>query len=197
MVAGMKDDTITHARALQAMLQAELIPGEQLVWTGKPDARRLHRIFAIWAFAIPWTVFACAWTALALQPWFGGLPESVSNWSLGAAFPVVGIPFILIGLWMLAQPFVARHRAGRTLYALTDSRLIRLVTGSRRRAEFLRRDSMGPVTLELDKDGWGSVTVVTGTQVGGDGDRIIDRLELDAVPQAEALYREIALPHAA
>jgi hypothetical protein len=39
-------------------------------------------------------------------------------------FPLFGVPFVLIGLGMLAAPYWMRRKAQNTVYALTDKRAL-------------------------------------------------------------------------
>ena len=71
-----------------AALRSELAPGEQLLWHASPDPRRLKAAFAIWVFAVPWTVFSLVWTALATLPWAAGPPKDAMGWGFGIAFPL-------------------------------------------------------------------------------------------------------------
>src|SRR4051794_13692177 len=94
-----------------AALTRELAPGEALLWSGRPDPARMRKQFGIWLFAVPWTVFALVWTGLALSIWLVGPAAGAFRWGFGIAMPLFGIPFVLVGLFMLRMPFAARAKA--------------------------------------------------------------------------------------
>lgn len=106
--------------ALTARLQSSLRPGEQLLWCGRPDPSVVFVPADI--FAIP---FSAVWLGIALLWEFG-------TQSIGApvAFRLVGVPFLLIGVYMVAGRFVARWlRKRKTVYGITGSRVM-VQTGS-------------------------------------------------------------------
>lgn len=179
------------AYALEAALRGELAPGEQVLWRASPDPRRLKSAFGIWFFAVPWTVFSLVWTGLATMPWLAGPPKDAMGWGFGIAFPLFGTPFILVGLWMLYKPIQIRREAASTLYGLTNRRLIRVVDGRTRKTEFVSLDRMGPISSKIGKDGWGTLSIQTGSHVDSDGDRVTDSFEVAGVPQVSRLQRLI------
>lgn len=129
-------------------LEPHLVQGETVLWTGRPDpARHLTRgdAFAI-PFSILWGGFAIFWEASALVagPLF---------------FALWGIPFVAVGLYMMFGRFIYKNRLKRrTLYALTDKRVLKLVRG--RRGDVLDAafvDSLPAVNREVRADGSGSV----------------------------------------
>lgn len=107
-------------------LAAELEPGERVVWAGRPLVRLLTGpSIGIVLFAIPWTAFAVFWiSAAAWGTWFGGGSGQPVASGPFVAFPLFGVPFVLIGLGMLSTPYWSMRAARRTLYALTERRCI-------------------------------------------------------------------------
>jgi hypothetical protein len=106
--------------ALRAQLESWLRPDEQLLWCGRPDPSVLFT--AADSFVIPFTIL---WLAFALF-WEHGVSQG------GDAFARVwGIPFIVIGLYMVAGRFIyKRIRKKRTAYGLTRDRAIVAVGGT-------------------------------------------------------------------
>jgi len=176
---------------MRAALQAEMAPGERTLWSGMPDARRMKAAFGIWLFAIPWTVFSCVWTGLAASSWLVRMPQTEMEWGFGIAFPLFGFPFILVGVWMLSRPFAARSAARQTIYGLTDRRLIRVTMGRQHKIESVRIAQMGPIDLNVSRDGWGTISIQTGSHVDSEGDRVTDRFVAAAIPEADKLHRMI------
>lgn len=106
-------------------LQRFLDPGETIVWAGQPNAARaLRSALPILFFAVPWTAFSLFWTAMAGgAAWFTAKAAGPPG-LLGVAFPLFGLPFILIGLGMLATPYWAWRSAQKTVYVVTNRRAL-------------------------------------------------------------------------
>ncbi len=109
------------ASDLGALVDAELEPGERVIWSGQPIPSRYARMtLPIVLFGIPWTAFALFWMA-------GASGFKVPDFSKGFdVFPLFGIPFVLIGFGLLSSPFWTGRKARRTAYVLTDRRAFTL-----------------------------------------------------------------------
>ncbi|TDK24076.1 PH domain-containing protein [Arthrobacter crusticola] len=96
-------------------LRPILRPGEQIYWVGQPDPR-IHFTSAdalLVPFSLMWGGFALVWETQAILK---GAPIFFILW---------GVPFVLIGLYLIAGRFyVKRRRKLRTVYGLTNSRAI-------------------------------------------------------------------------
>lgn len=104
-------------------MQREMQPGERLIWADRPvnagSFGRQHMAQAI--FGIPFLAFALFWTGMALTMTNA---DPSTPWFFRFVFPAFGIPFIVVGLGLVSGPFRARFRARRTVYGLSDRRLI-------------------------------------------------------------------------
>ena len=173
---------------LEMILRRELMPGERLLWSGRPDPSRLRAIFGIWFFAVPWTAFALFWEAMALLPWMASSHTPLGiQWSFGIVFPLFGLPFIGIGLGMLWMPFKIRRKAAETIYGLTDRRMLRVTAGTKRESASVLISQMGPIDVTADADGYGTLRIQTGTRLDSDGDKITERFEVSGVPGVNRL----------
>ena len=113
---------------IDARLQREIREDERLVWWGRPVPKRYARSsWVLVIFGIPWTAFVILWMALALAPLFKGNPNN--GGAIEVCFSLWGIPFLLVGIWLLTSPLWSRRRAKRVCYALTDQRIIILQAG--------------------------------------------------------------------
>lgn len=145
---------------LDQALRRELTAGEHVLWSAQPRAARLKAGFWIWAFAIPWTVFALFWEAMALLPWAAETHTPAGmRLTFGIIMPIFGLPFIMVGFWMLWTPVAAMRKAKSTAYALTNRRLIRLVDAGRRETTSVLLDQIGPIDRSERADGWGNLRV--------------------------------------
>jgi hypothetical protein len=176
--------------ALDQALRRELVTGERLLWQAQPLARKLRSGFGAWLFAIPWTVFALVWESFSILPWLDSskTPDGM-KWTFGIAMPLFGLPFILIGLWMMWAPIRAMRQAGNTVYGLTTRRLIRLIEGRKRSVESVMLDQIGPINRSESADGTGHLSIQTQSHVDSDGDRITERFEVAGVPDVARLER--------
>ena len=184
--------------AIDNALRGELVAGERLIWSAQPIARRLKAGFGIWLFAIPWTAFSLLWIIMALMPWMTstGTPDGI-KWSFGIVFPLFGLPFVAIGLWMLWSPIRAVRQAGSTVYGLTNRRLIRLVSCGNSKVASVLLDQIGPMTRDEAADGTGHLRIQTYSRIDSDGDRITETFEVQGVPDVARLERLILESRAA
>lgn len=96
-------------------LQKELLPGEKLLWTGKPRTGMLLRpMDAIMIpFSIFWFGFALFWESTVI---ISGAPFFFIIW---------GIPFIAVGLYVtIGRFFYDRQMRAKTIYGITNNRVI-------------------------------------------------------------------------
>ena len=168
--------------------------GERILWAGQPRAKRLWRLFGIWLFAVPWTAFALFWESMALMLWYpSSKTPSELAWTFGIAMPLFGVPFILVGLGMMAVPFWAMVRAKATVHALTERRLLTVTTGRSTKVIAVPLDRAGPVETRIAPDGSGSFKVQTGSHVDSEGDRVTDKFEIIGVDDVQSLERQFAM----
>lgn len=109
---------------LASMVDAELAKGERLAWIARPIPWRLAASsLPLVVFGVPFTGFALFWIAVS-----GGMPHRQLGGPF-SLFPLVGIPFVLVGLGMLLSPFWMVLRAMRTVHAVTDRRALTIERG--------------------------------------------------------------------
>jgi len=135
-----------------------LDPGEKVLWAGQPRQGIFLR--ASDAFAIPfsllWGGFAIFWEIMALTMTHQGKNTSSLARIL---FPLWGIPFVLIGLYMMfGRFFVEAWRRRRIWYGITDRRALIVRTGARRTVTSFDLRSIGEVNFQEHADGTGSLT---------------------------------------
>ena len=172
----------------------QIEPGERLLWTGTP-APAAAAIGALPAslFGIPFTAFAGFWIWGAAEATSGaGRP--------GAFFPLFGLPFLLIGLGMLAAPLWAALRARGTVYAVTERRtLIIIGDGTGGVISHARSDIRDLMRVER-ADGTGSVFFAWRSRVSSRGFDRRSRVGFVGIPEVrrvERLIREQILEPAA
>ena len=105
-----------HAAANR--LRRELQPGERLIWVGQPTPSGLARSKVPESLqGLPFLGFSLFWLYMANR---GGAPT---------LFQLFGVPFVAVGLWMVAAIPRARFLAERTVYGVTNMRALRVVDG--------------------------------------------------------------------
>lgn len=147
------------APSARAVIEPELAPGERLLWVGQPNPRRLldRSDFIVIPFSLYWNGFMAFFAAHVIGSLVEGRGRVYPDLLLTA---VVGIPFLLIGLYLLVGRFY--HRAWtrrRTWYGLTQQRAIAIRHGVFwRSTNAANLRALGNVTAKLRRDGSGSVT---------------------------------------
>jgi hypothetical protein len=151
---------------LQQRLRAELKPGESLVWSGQPDPGRYMRDgFKLWFFFIPWTAFSVFWIfgAMGFQ-----MPKFESWWN---AFPLFGLPFLLIGIGGLSAPLWLRRKARSMVYAVTSQRAITIEGATSITVRSYLASDIGDLERVEHADGSGNLVLRSESYRDGDGDR--------------------------
>jgi hypothetical protein len=126
-------------------VENELIKGERLLWSGRPDPKRLfaRSDLLMIPFSLMWGGFAIFWEISVIR----------EGWGFGVIW---GIPFVALGLYMIAgRFFVKSRRRRRTHYAVTDKRVLVIDQGGSTRAALL--SSIPTIDAQLRSDGSGTV----------------------------------------
>lgn len=131
------------------IFQDELNPGERLLWNGQPQRGIFFRgsdIFMI-PFSLVWGGFAIFWVYSALE---AGAP---------VFFALFGLPFVLIGLYLIFFRFLADvWSRSKTFYAVTDQRVIFISGIFSRNITSISLKNLGEIQLTLLNDGRGTIT---------------------------------------
>lgn len=177
-------------------IRGELSAGEQVLWAGQPRQGVVMRgsdMFAI-PFSVLWAGFAVFWMASAINT---GAP---------AAFVLFGVPFVLVGVYIVfGRFFVEARQRVNTFYAVTSQRVI-IVSGLfDRKVKSLSLKTLSDLSLSQRPDGSGTITFGAqhpfATMFGGmsswPGAGQYQGPRLDLVPQAREVYEIIRKAQAA
>ncbi|GIX20502.1 MAG: hypothetical protein KatS3mg120_2178 [Erythrobacter sp.] len=165
-----KDDQNSAAAArLRRALERELAPEESILWHGWQLGRIEPKRFLIYVFAVPWTAFALLWTGLAMAAMLHAGEDGPGF--LGWAFPLFGLPFVAVGLLMLAIPFGPLIARGRVLYVITDRRVLRLSLARALEVKTVPGDRLGLSAREERRDGSGTLSLAVRIGRDSDGDK--------------------------
>lgn len=129
-------------------LQYEPIPGERLLWAGRPKTGIIFRssdIFLI-PFSIMWCGFAVLWESSALSD---GAPFFFAIW---------GIPFVCMGLYVtIGRFFYDRQLRAETIYGITSNRIIIKSGVFKKKVTALNISTLQNLTIDEKADGSGSI----------------------------------------
>ena len=175
---------------LNIALQRELRIGERVVWKGFQLSRVSRAGFGLYLFAIPWTAFALFWTVGAA----GGIAslDSAGPGFIAWAFPLFGVPFVLIGFAMFAAPFMPLLNGGKPLFAVTNERGLRIFVGRSLDVQDVPAKNLGSVKRNERRDGTGSLKIAIGIRTDSDGDKQTDYFELGEVADVIGAHDAVA-----
>lgn len=181
----------TISKTLRIHIDREL-RGERLLWAGQPDPKiALKSIIGIWIFAIPWTAFALFWETMAIGGWITGHTKGMQGWS-GLIMVLFGIPFVAIGLGMMAGPFWAARTARNSIYVLTDRRLVYV---TEKRGGFTIKSTWPGDIHSLEKtalaNGTGSLKISYGSKRDSEGDLVEKSETVAGVGNVDELERHL------
>jgi hypothetical protein len=136
--------------------QDRLLPGERILWEGKPQTGLLFyaRDGLLIPFSLTWGGFAIFWEWSVVS--VGDSAKDASN--VPDFFVLWGIPFVLIGLYMIFGRFF--HDAwvrDRTRYAVTNQRVLILRLPPFSRFTALAIDRLPELSLDEKADGRGTI----------------------------------------
>ena len=134
--------------AVPSSITARLLPGEKVVWWGWPAQGLMlrPRDALLIPFSLLWGGFAIFWETLALR---GKAPFP---------FALFGVPFVLVGLFMIAGRFVVDAWLRRRLtYALTDRRILIVRSGSFPALKSLNLDGLSETDVSEQANGRGTI----------------------------------------
>jgi hypothetical protein len=173
---------------VESKVSKEIGGGERLLWTGRPRQGIMFRpadaLFI--PFSLMWGGFAIFWEASVLRT---GAPFFFKLW---------GIPFVLVGLYIIVGRFFtdARQRA-RTIYAVTNERIIIMSGLLKETVTSLNLRSLSDLSLSEKSDGTGTISLGPSSPYtwfatsGWPGGRQYMPPALDGIPNARAVDETI------
>ncbi|ALE16050.1 hypothetical protein AMC99_00746 [Altererythrobacter epoxidivorans] len=175
--------------ALDLALRRELRVGERVVWQARPLPRVQKLAFWIYLFAIPWTAFSVFWTVMAAQ----GIEASSGpgGW-LAWAFPLFGVPFVVVGLGMLLTPFKPLYDRNKILFAVTNERLLEIRLHGSLSVRSVPTSRIGLIERMENRDGSGFLKVAIGVGKDSDGDSTVEHMAIGQVPDVMTAYEKIS-----
>jgi hypothetical protein len=139
------------------IVQRELDSSEKLIWAGMPKQGTVFRgtdVFMI-PFSLLWGGFAIFWEYMALTM----VPNAqVSPEGFTIIFPLFGIPFVVIGLYMIFGRFIYdSKKRSKTFYGLTNERAIIISGLFRKTVKSLNLHALSDVSMSEKENGVGTI----------------------------------------
>jgi hypothetical protein len=141
-------------------IRDRLLPDEKIIWTGTPKQGLLltSRDMLLVPFSVLWGGFAIFWeysVLFLIRPHHAvAAPAPVVTF-----FPLFGVPFVLIGLYMMfGRFFLDAQLRKRTAYAITNQRVLILRSGLMNKFVSLSLDRPPGLTLSEGRNGSGTIT---------------------------------------
>jgi hypothetical protein len=135
-------------------LEEELLSGESVLWTGQPSRSVIFHS-SDWTsipFSLFWVGFTAFWEYGATN--HGQRPQDLNS----GFFALWGVPFILMGQYMLWGRFLYEAwRKPRTIYALTNKRVLNLQLGGTRKVVDGSLATLNSVSLTSRANGIGTI----------------------------------------
>jgi len=140
-------------------LRHELAPEEKLIWSGQPRQGIFLRgsdAFLI-PFSLMWGGFAIFWEVMAAGALLA--TEERPPMGIGIIFPLFGLPFVLVGLYLiLGRFFVDARQRAKTFYGLTNERAV-IVSGLLgRKVKSLNLRTLTDISLSEKAGGRGTIS---------------------------------------
>jgi len=152
---------------LRRQTDRELEAGEFIKWVEQPLPRFFTRqSLGSFLMGIPFTAFAIFWMYGAAGFKVPVLREGIKSEHLFALF---GVPFILVGFWMLASPLREWLKAFRTVYLITDKRAISIESGWFTTIRNYTSTQLKDLYRKERGDGTGDVVITTRLRRGSEG----------------------------
>lgn len=174
-------------------IEPELMRGERVLYASRADPAAMGRkaipiaVFGLFfgGFALFWILGAAG--AIGAGSSSGGVPGAFS------LFPLFGLPFLAIGVGMVASPWFARKAAHRALYVITDQRCLIWNARPFRGSEFhtVPPERMGDMFRRTGRGGVGDLVFQSRTTRDSDGDRTTHEVGFIAIPHVQDVDRVV------
>ena len=139
--------------------QPYLFTGEHIVWSGQPKQGLAFgtRDILLIPFSLMWGGFAIFWNAMVWFAPFNANSREVPGW----LFKLWGLPFLVVGLYLIAGRFFHdAHIRKKLFYAVTDQRVL-VLRGSK--ISSLDVNRLPRLELSEHRDGTGTLAFEAST----------------------------------
>jgi hypothetical protein len=144
-------------QSAETTISSHLDPGERLLWAGQPRGgiRLRPQDAYLIPFSLLWGGFAIFWECMALTM----ILTSKAPTAIAIVFPLFGLPFVLVGLYlMFGRFFIDARTRERTFYGVTNERIIIISGLFSQQTKSLQLRTLTDVSLTQRADGSGNIT---------------------------------------
>jgi hypothetical protein len=161
-------------QTMEASLSNELLEGEEVLWSGRPDPHRRSLVSPARVFLRLGLVFlpiglVLVIIGLALLLSSGFRPSSLGLFIPGLALFIPGVVFFLLGLIYLLIGLIGSFPSRNTLYAITNLRVIILRSGRNARVSSYPKRAITQVQHIERPDGSGDLIFIGNPAYGRSG----------------------------
>lgn len=186
------------ANDAQLRAQSELQSGESIFWAGAANpGRAALGALPVALFGIPFAGFALFWMSMAFRGTQAISKSGHSSFTSGfAIFPLFGLPFLLVGLAMVFVPLWAFLTGKKTIYAVTNRRVM-VISGVKSRAvKSLTPADIAGVDYRERPDGSGDIAITTNTMMrSGNNMSTQMKVALCGVPNVKQVADQVIALH--
>ena len=133
---------------------------------------------------------------MALQGWFSGKPPPSGMLMIfGIVFPLFGLPFVAVGLGMMAAPIWAWWSARHTVHVVGEHRIATITAGRRLKVKIWPTSAIQRTERTQRRDGSGTLKIVLGRRKDSDGDIVEETETLYGIADVADVERRIRDAH--
>jgi hypothetical protein len=181
----------------QLRAQSELQSGESLYWTGAADPGRIA-ITALPAaiFGIPFAAFALFWINTAYHA-SNSLHRSSSNAVTKSftVFPIFGLPFLLIGVFIVLAPLWAYLKGLSTVYAVTNQRVMVITGANNRSVKSYTPADISSIEHRERPDGSGDIVIQTNSMMRTNNSVSQIKIVMCGIPNVKQVAQQVLSLH--
>ncbi|MEZ0326357.1 MAG: hypothetical protein ACAH95_10665 [Fimbriimonas sp.] len=144
---------------LETLPSSDLQADERVLWSARPLGAPRFGAADVFTgcFGLFFAGFALFWMLAAAGILFAVKPTNAG--AVGYIFPLFGLPFFIVGIYIaFGRRIVEGSRAGRTVYALTNKRIIKVIDGNPRKFYAFDVSRVVGTQRETRPDGSGTLT---------------------------------------
>jgi hypothetical protein len=176
---------------LKHLVAPELDAGETILWIDKPSPLRMAaKPKGCFLFALVCTGAVVYFSVLNRTDFSGGAGGSAEprGFSFVSLIPIL-IFGVLVALTNLLFPLLEYLKARRTVYSITNKRILVLETGRSRKVQSYSRDDIGDIARAEHRDGSGDLTFAKKVHNDSDGDRRTEEIKLVGIPEVQTVEK--------
>jgi len=147
-------------------ISPELSTDEKILWCGQPRGGLQFHAYdvVLIPFSLMWGGFAFFWETMALSAYFNKFIFATNTYYTSSQhipilFPLWGIPFVLVGLYIIFGRFIVDAQLRKhTYYAVTNQRILIVIKWFYAKTQSLNLQQLPELSLITLKDGSGTIT---------------------------------------